>query len=50
MSTVVSMTTQDMDSEFNGDQTEVTEKTRPGWIIFMAGILISGLIDSFFAF
>ena len=47
MSTLVSMTTQDMDSGFNDDQTEVTEKTRPGWIIFMAGILISGLIVLF---
>jgi cell division protein FtsQ len=47
MSVAASISKQDMDSEFNQDKVEAVEGGRPGWIVFMVGMLISGLIILF---
>jgi len=47
MNSVASIDTREMDSEFSEDQVELTGNSRPGWIVFIAGVLISGLIVLF---
>jgi cell division protein FtsQ len=47
MSVAASISKQDMDSKFNQDKVEAVEGGRPGWIVFMVGMLISGLIILF---
>jgi cell division protein FtsQ len=47
MNMVASISKQDMDSGFNEDKVVLAENGRPGWIVFMVGMLITGLIVLF---